>query len=262
MRVLQITAFSGWGCTGRIALGIHNVLVEQNHESLIAWGRTNTAPSTVPTIQIGNKFDQHIHGLYTRITDRCGFGSLRTTKEFLKKVDEYRPDLIQLHIMHGYYINLELLFHYIKGKNIPVVWTFHDCWAFTGHCPYFDLVKCDKWKTGCNNCPQKLHHPTSWLIDNSKQNWQRKKELFTSIDNLTIVTPSKWLAGLVKLSFLKNCRVEVINNGINLQNFKPTYGKITNRLGLKDKRMVLGVSSSWADSKGLAGRNNWFRKNR
>ena len=181
MRVLQITAYSGWGCTGRIAVGIHNALINQNQECAIAWGRINTAADTVTTIKIGNKLDQNVHGLYTRITDKCGFGSRATTRKFLKEIDEYAPDLIQLHIMHGYYINLEILFEHIKKKNIPVVWTFHDCWAFTGHCPYFDLIHCEKWKTGCYDCEQKRHHPTSLIFDNSKWNWEKKKELFTEI---------------------------------------------------------------------------------
>lgn len=251
MRVLQITAFSGWGCTGRIAVGIYNILVAQGCESVIAWGRINSAPETVQTIQIGNHRDHQLHGLYTRITDKCGFGSNKATQEFIKKIEEYKPDLIQLHIMHGYYINLELLFRYLKEHRIPVVWTFHDCWAFTGHCPYFDLVGCDKWKTGCHDCQQKKHHPTSWFVDNSKWNWEKKKQLFTGLNNLTIVTPSKWLARLVKQSFLKECQVVVINNGINLNDFKPTKGNIYEGYNIKGKKIVLGVSSSWAKSKGL-----------
>lgn len=251
MRVLQITAYSGWGCTGRIAVGIHNALVAEGHESQIAWGRKNTAPENLPTIKIGNKLDQQIHGLYTRVTDKCGFGSKRVTRDFLKQIDDYKPDLIQLHILHGYYINLELLFKYIEERNIPTVWTFHDCWAFTGHCPYFDLVGCEKWKTGCSECPQKAHHPTSWVLDNSKWNWEKKKELFTSVNNMTIVTPSEWLAGLVKQSFLKECKVEVINNGINLNNFKPQTSEIRDKYNLGDSILVLGVSSTWAASKGL-----------
>lgn len=251
MRVLQITAFSGWGCTGRIALGIHNVMVAQGHESVIAWGRINNAPAEVPTIQIGNKFDQQRHGLYTRITDKCGFGSRGVTKEFLRKLDDYNPELIQLHIMHGYYINLELLFTYIKQHKIPVVWTFHDCWAFTGHCPYFDYVGCEKWQTGCHDCQQKKHHPASWLLDNSAWNYKKKKELFTGVNNMTIVTPSEWLTGLVKKSFLKEYPVVVINNGINLNDFKPTEGTFRQDYGIKDKKIVLGVSSTWVKSKGI-----------
>lgn len=251
MRILQITAFSGWGCTGRIAVGIHNVLIEQNYESKIAWGRVNTAPSDVPTIKIGNKYDQQIHGLYTRLTDKCGFSSKRVTREFIKELDQYNPDLIHLHIMHGYYINLEILFNYIKEKSIPVVWTFHDCWAFTGHCPYFDYIGCEKWIAGCHRCEQKNNHPTSWLLDNSKWNYDKKKELFTGIQNMTIITPSKWLARLVKKSFLRDYPVTVINNGINLSDFKPTDGDFRKKHNLLGKKVILGVSSTWAKSKGI-----------
>lgn len=252
MRILQITAFSGWGCTGRIALGIHNALISEKNESKIAWGRINSAPENVKTIKIGNNYDQKLHGLYTRLTDKCGFGSWKVTEQFIQAIDEYNPDLIQLHILHGYYINLEVLFDYIKSKKIPVVWTFHDCWAFTGHCPYFDLVKCERWKTGCYDCPQKKHHPASWLLDNSKSNWNRKRELYGNYDKLTIVTPSIWLANLVKESFLSSRNILVINNGINLDNFYiRTNSNIKSKYKLENKRIVLGVSSSWAISKGL-----------
>lgn len=251
MRVVQITAFSGWGCTGRIVLGINNILLEKGFNGTIAWGRKNTVTDNISTIKIGNKYDQMIHGLYTRITDKCGFASKIVTKKFLSKLDEYNPDIIHLHIMHGYYINLEILFEYIKEKNISVVWTFHDCWAFTGHCPYFDAIGCEKWKTGCNNCQLKLHHPTSWLLDNSSWNYEKKKKLFTGIKNMTIVTPSKWLAGLVKESFLKEYPVIVINNGINLENFKPTKSNFKQKYGIEDKKIILGVSSTWCKSKGI-----------
>lgn len=251
MRVLQITAFSGWGCTGRIAVGIHNALVSKGHECAIAWGRTNTAPENVQTIKIGSGLDQKIHGLYTRLTDRCGFASKKATEEFLTKIEEYNPDIIQLHIMHGYYINLEILFRYIKEKNIPVVWTFHDCWAFTGHCPYFDLVACDKWKKGCHHCVQKRHHPTSLGLDSSKWNWEKKRATYGDYSNMTIVTPSVWLAELVKESFLKNLHVEVINNGVDLTVFKPTFGNYFEKFNIADKKIILGVSSTWVPSKGI-----------
>lgn len=250
MKVLQITAFSGWGCTGRIAAGIHRALTEAGHESCIAWGRVNTAEN-IPNIKIGNRLDQNLHGLYTRITDKCGFGSKQTTRQFIKKIDEYDPDIIQLHIIHGYYINLEELFNYLKEKEKPVVWTFHDCWAYTGHCPYFDVVGCDKWKTGCNHCIQRRHHPKSWLIDNSQWNWNKKKKLFTGISNLTIVTPSKWLKKLVKQSFFNSCNVEVINNGIDTETFKPTESSKRDTLKVGNRKMILGVSSTWSENKGL-----------
>lgn len=251
MRVLQITAFSGWGCTGRIAVGIHNALVRKGHESAIAWGRINTADKDIPTIKIGNSLDQKMHGLYTRVTDRCGFASKRATEEFVKEIARYNPDIIQMHILHGYYINLEILFNYIKSNNIPVVWTFHDCWAFTGHCPYFDLVKCEKWKSGCYDCEQKKHHPASWLMDSSEWNWKKKKELYGNYPHLTIVTPSIWMSQLVKSSFFAGTRVVVINNGINLNTFKPTFSDCFEKYSLANKKIVLGVSSTWVKSKGL-----------
>ena len=251
MRVLQITAFSGWGCTGRIAQGICETLIENGKEAAIAWGRTNTAPDTIETIQIGNRNDQLLHGLYTRITDRCGLGSKAVTKKFLKQMDAYAPDIVHLHIMHGYYINIEILFRYLKEKKIPVVWTFHDCWAFTGHCPYFDMVGCEKWKTGCYSCEQKLHHPQSLLLDNSKGNYRRKREAFTGVEKMVIVTPSEWLKGLVEQSFLKEYSVKVINNGINTKDFQPTFGIMKEKLGIGEKKILLGVSSTWAEGKGL-----------
>ena len=251
MRVLQITAFSGWGCTGRIAQGICETLIENGNEAAIAWGRTNTAPDTIKTIKIGSRNDQLMHGLYTRITDRCGLGSKAVTKRFLKQIDEYAPDIVHLHILHGYYINIEVLFRYLKEKKIPIVWTFHDCWAFTGHCPYFDMVECEKWKTGCHSCEQKLHHPQSLLFDNSKENYRRKCEAFTSVENMVIVTPSEWLKGLVEQSFLKKYPVKVINNGINTGDFQPTAGNVKEKLGIGEKKILLGVSSTWAEGKGL-----------
>lgn len=251
MKVLQITAFSGWGCTGRIAVGIYDALVKNGHECVIAWGRTNTAPESVKTIKIGSSLDQIIHGLYTRMTDKCGFASKKVTEDFISKIEEYKPDIIQMHIMHGYYINIEVLFNYIKKKEIPVVWTFHDCWAFTGHCPYFDLVACEKWKTGCHHCAQKMHHPTSWGLDSSNWNWNKKRELYGQYSNMTVVTPSIWLANLVKESFLGNLSVEVINNGIDLSVFKPTFGRYFEKFNITDKKIVLGVSSTWVKSKGI-----------
>ena len=251
MRVLQISAFCGQGAPGKIMLGIHNVLENQGHQSVIAWGRATSASGTVPTIQIGRKIDYFTHALYTRLTDKCGFGSVRATCAFLKKLEKLQPDLVQLHMLHGYYINLALLFNYLKEQEIPVVWTLHDSWVITGHCPCFDMIGCEKWKAGCHDCPQRSHHPSSWFVDNSEWNWHKKRELFTSLKNLTIVTPSNWMAGIVAESFLKDFPIKVIHNGINSQIFKPTSSNVKSRIGAEGKKIVLGVSSTWAPSKGL-----------
>lgn len=251
MKVMQITAFSGSSSTGKIAQGISELLMEKGHEAVVAWGRINNSQSKVPTIQIGTKKDYLFHGLYARITDRNGFASKRATKELIKKIEQYRPDIIHLHILHGYYINIEILFTYLKEKKIPVVWTFHDEWAFTGHCPCFRQIKCDKWKSECHHCVQRKEHPASLFVDRSRKNFRDKKRLFTGVDKLVVAAPSAWMKSMVKESFLKDCAVRVIHNGIDTACFTPTESDIKEQLGIKDKKIVLGVSSTWVDAKGF-----------
>lgn len=250
MKVLQINSVCGTGSTGRIVVDLYKVLESQGHECKIAYGRGD-APNDVNTIKIGNKFDNYWHVFKTRVFDKHGFGSLNATKKFIKKIKEYNPDVIHLHNIHGYYINIEILFNFLKEFDKPVVWTLHDCWAFTGHCSYFDYIGCDRWKERCHSCPQKSTYPSSKFFDNSKFNYEKKKELFTSIKNMTIVTPSIWLGDLVKKSFLKIYDVKVINNGIDLKVFKPNEGNFRKKYKLEDKFIVLGVASVWSNRKGL-----------
>lgn len=247
MKILQINSVCGVGSTGRIATDLYKVIEEAGHECVIAYGR-GTAPEGIKTIKIGTNFDNYMHVAKTRIFDKHGFGS---TKEFIKKVEEYDPDVIHLHNIHGYYINTEILFEYLKRANKKVVWTLHDCWAFTGHCSHFDYIGCDKWKNGCKKCPQKNEYPSSKIADASEFNYEKKKELFTSVKYMTIVTPSKWLAGLVKESFLGKYEVIVINNGIDLDVFKPTESDFREKYGLQDKKIILGVASVWTERKGV-----------
>lgn len=250
MKILQINSVCGVGSTGRIATDLYKVIEEAGHECVIAYGR-GTAPEGIKTIKIGTNFDNYIHVAKTRVFDKHGFGSTKATKEFIKKVEEYDPDVIHLHNIHGYYINVEILFNYLKKSNKKVVWTLHDCWAFTGHCAYFDYVGCSKWKEGCKECPQKKEYPNSLLMDNSQWNFNKKKDIFTGVKDLTIVTPSKWLAGLVKESYLSNYKVEVINNGIDLDVFKPTKSNFRERYDLENKFVVLGVANEWNKRKRL-----------
>ncbi len=210
----------------------------------------NTIPDDIPHIIIGNSTDVKVHGLMTRITDKTGFYSRKATKEFIQKIEEYNPDIIHLHNIHGYYINIELLFDYLKETQIPVVWTLHDCWAFTGHCCYYSMAGCDRWKTGCHDCPQKKAYPASLLMDNSEWNYKKKKELFTGV-NMHLVAVSEWLAGEVKESFLQDYPLSVIYNGIDLSVFKPTVSDFKKKYGIEDKKVALGVASTWDVRKGL-----------
>lgn len=250
MKVLQINSVCGVGSTGRIATDIHQILIEQGHESYIAYGR-GYPNNCDAAIKIGTNIDNYVHVALTRIYDKHGFGSKKATEEFITEIEKLDPDVIHLHNIHGYYINIELLFDYIKMNNKRVIWTLHDCWAFTGHCSHFDYAGCTKWKKGCFICPEKTSYPASVFFDNSDLNYLRKRETFTGVKDLIIVTPSKWLAGLVKESFLREYPVVVINNGININIFKPTESSFREKHQLKDKFMILGVASNWGRKKGF-----------
>lgn len=250
MKILQINSTCGFGSTGRIAVDILNTVAENGGEGLICYGRGN-AESSIPSYKIGSETLVKIHGALSRVTDRQGFYSTSATKALVGKIKEYNPDIIHLHNIHGYYLDIRVLFNYLKKCGKPIVWTLHDCWAFTGHCAYFTVSGCEKWKTGCNNCPSKKEYPQSLLFDSSEKNYNEKKELFTGLTNLTLVTPSVWLKELVKESFMREYPVKVINNGINTDIFKPTESDFRKKYGVEDKKIFLGVASVWEERKGL-----------
>ena len=252
MRVLEINSVYGCGSTGKIAVQIADIVNSHEGESLVAYGRDFCKQKEeVSSYKIGNGYTSYIHAGLSRITDRQGFYSKRATKQLVEKIIEFNPDIIHLHNLHGYYLHLPTLFNSLATIGTPIVWTLHDCWTFTGHCSYFDYIGCDKWKTGCYNCPQKKSYPSSYLLDQSKRNYQEKKELFTSLKNLTIVTPSKWLAQLVKQSFLKDSRVEVIYNGIDTEIFSPTPSTWKSENNI-DKPVILACAAQWGQSKGFS----------
>ena len=252
MKVFQINSVCGIRSTGRICTDLAEVLRLQGHESIIAYGR-ESVPEKYKDIsyRIGTDFGVKINALKARIFDNEGFNAKRATRKLINQIKKYDPDVIHLHNLHGYYLNIEILFDYLKKSDKPVVWTLHDCWAFTGHCSYFDFVGCDKWQTECSKCPQKKGYPTSKCRDRSKKNYFQKKAAFTGVRNLTIVTPSKWLKDMVKLSFLKEYEVEVIPNGIDLTVFKPSPSDFRERYGIVNKKIILGVASVWDKRKGL-----------
>ena len=238
--------------TGRICTDIANKLEQEGHECKIAYGRENVLSEYEKYAhRITSPLEVKIDGVKSRLFDNAGLNSKRATKKFIKWVEKYDPDLIHLHNLHGYYINIEVLFEYIKRKNKPVIWTMHDCWAFTGHCSHFARINCDKWLSGCHHCPKKKGYPSSVFLDNSKRNYHKKKAVFAGVENMTIVTPSKWLASLVEQSFFKGTKIQVINNGINTDIFKPTQGNFREKYGLQNKKILLGVASAWSESKGL-----------
>lgn len=248
----MINGVCGIRSTGRICTDIAQMLERQGHTVKIAYGREE-----VPTayqkyaVRIGSDTDVKIAGAEARLFDNAGFSNKKATERFIRWVQKYNPDIIHLHNIHGYYLNIEMLFDYLKTCGKKVIWTLHDCWAFTGHCTYFDYVGCDKWKNGCGDCPQKTSYPASYVLDRSKQNYKKKERIFNGVDNMTLVTPSAWLARLVKESFMAKYDVGVIHNGIDTEIFHPTKSVIRKRYHFGDKKVILGVSSGWLPSKHL-----------
>lgn len=250
MKVLQVNSVCGYGSTGNIVVDLYHALREQGHDCCIAYGRGN-APDNVQSYRIGSDIDVYVHGIFSRITDKHAFYSKKATKRFVKWMKDYDPDVIHLHNLHGYYINIEILFEALKQMDKLVVWTLHDCWAFTGHCAHYTKAGCYKWMSGCGKCPQKKRYPSSVFIDNSCKNYANKKDIFNRVENMMLVTPSQWLADEVQKSFLSKFPRKVIYNGVDLSVFQPTQGDFRKKHHLEDKKIILGVANVWNEGKGL-----------
>lgn len=251
MKVLMINVVCGIKSTGRICTDLASALEARGHDVKIAYGRDSVPEHAKKyAIRIGNKKDVVFHGIYARLFDAAGLGSKTATKRFIAWVEKYNPDIIHVHNLHGYYINLPILFEYIKKNDKCVIWTLHDCWSFTGHAGYCNQVGCEKWKKGCYSCPLKHEYPSS-IIDRSKRNYEWKKMLFANIKQLTIVTPSVWLANLTRQSFLNRYEIEKIPNGIEIEHFKTKQSTFRQINNLVQKIMLLGVAYPWSKRKGL-----------
>lgn len=246
-KLLQINITANWGSHGKIAEGIGLAAMKHGWESYIAYGRWMN-PSKSHLYHIGSKLDEIIHGISSRIFDNQGLMSHISTYKLIKFIQEIKPDIIQLHNIHGYYLNYPILFRYLKASGLPVVWTLHDCWAFTGHCAHYMYKNCEKWKDQCYDCPLKSNYPKSILFDRSYSNFLEKRELFNSLQNLTLVPVCRWLDEEVALSFLKDNKRQVIYNGIDTDIFTikhhDDYIRKKYNIPLHNK-VILGVASNW-----------------
>ncbi len=253
MKILQINSVCGIRSTGRICTDIAELLCENGHQCRIAYGR-NTAPDEYLkyAYRIGGELDAILHAASARLFDNSGYCSKMATRRFVKWAESYEFDIVHLHNIHGYYINIQVLFDYLKRAGKPIVWTLHDCWAFTGHCAHYESVGCEKWRIGgCGKCPQKTAYPKSIFLDNSKRNFENKKRLYGLQEKLTVVTPSHWLGEQVKQSMLCGCEITVINNGVDKAVFKPRKSNFRLRYGLENKKVILAAASVWTREKGV-----------
>ena len=254
MRVLIINCVCGIRSTGRICTDLADEFLQAGNVVRIAYGRIGEVPEKYRpyAVRIGTEVDCVFHALRTKVLDQHGFGSQKATFKFLQWVEKYNPDLIWLHNIHGYYINVEMLFAWIKRHpQLKVKWTLHDCWAFTGHCAYFSVANCEQWKIRCVRCPQLHQYPSCFGYSNVSKNFERKKNAFQGVSDMTLITPSRWLANLVKQSFLQEYPIEVRYNEIDNRIFKPTLSDFRQQYNLQDKTIVLGVASTWDERKGL-----------
>lgn len=249
--LLQINVTCNWGSTGRICEGIAETANADDWDCYLAHGARYVNVSAFPAYSVGSKWSNYRHVIYSMLTGRHGLGSNRETHELINYINDLKPDIIHLHNIHGYYLNYKILFEYLRDLGTPVVWTLHDCWAFTGHCAHFDHIGCNKWKTQCKHCPLIHYDYKSLYFDNSTYNYNLKRQLFTSIPNMQIVSVSKWLGNLAGESFLGKYNVRTIYNGIDTEIFKPQESDIKKSLGIENKKMLLAVGTSWDKNKGL-----------
>ena len=253
MKVAMINSVCGIRSTGRIMSQLADAVAANGDSCVMVFGR-ESLPRELEgkAYRMESPLGVRLHGLRARVFDGAGFGSAAATQRLLKRLDAFAPDVLHLHNLHGYYLNLPILFDYIKRKKLPVIMTLHDCWTFTGHCSHYEFAGCSRWRTGCFDCPQKGEYPASWLMDRSKQNYQRKRQLFLGVENMTLVTPSHWLAQACGESYLREYPICVIPNSIDRSRFVPMASDVRKRFGLEGKRIVLAVSSAWGDGrKGL-----------
>ena len=240
-----------WGSTGKIVEGIGSLAKSRGWDVYVAHGARYKNRSSLKAIQVSSRAEEWIHYVESSLFDAQGLGSRCATRRFLRKIDEIKPDVVHIHNIHGCFLNYPLLFNYLRDKQIPVVWTLHDCWAMTGHCVHFERTHCEKWKTMCEKCPQKMDFPTSYLLDRSKRNYALKKQLLTSMDRMRITTVSAWLKGVAEQSYLNKFPIDVVPNGIDTSRFVHTDTDIKKRFQIESKILLLAVASGFEERKGI-----------
>lgn len=247
-KLLIINVSLNKGSTGRIAEQIGEMAKHFDYEVYYAHGARYVCKSEHKTIQIGSLWEEYIHAIcYSSLLGIDGFGSKIATKKLISVIESIRPDIVHLHNIHGHYINVKVLFEYLYKYKIPIVWTLHDCWCFTGGCSFLNKSKCEKWQEQCYKCPLRP------FVDFSKYLYDLKKNLFANYRNIILVPVSNWLDHLLKKSFMKFIPSHTIYNGIDLNVFKPVEnnGDLMEIYPIQGKQIILGVAAPWSKRKGF-----------
>lgn len=252
MRIFQLNTYCGIKSTGRIALEIARLVQNDGGECLIGYGVPEISKDAQPfACRVGKPLERKLHGAIRKLFDAEGYGSYIGTKKLIREMERFQPDLVHFHNLHGCYLHLPSLFRYLSKADLPIVWTLHDCWPFTGHCAYFDFAECNLWKTGCHHCMQQKSYPACVGLDGSKRNYRHKMKWFRLLKRLTFVAPCQWMLGPLGESFMKDYPARVIPNGVNLAAFQPTESDLRERYHLDNKAVCLSVAAEWDARKGL-----------
>lgn len=253
MKILLINSVLGIGSTGRIVETLYRFFKNEGHDVKIAYGRNKYNKIPVEDqLCLYNKLNINYHGFMSRIFDNSGLAySKKVTSKLIKYIEEFKPDVINLHNLHGYYLNIPMLLRYLATTNIRCVFTLHDCWLFTGHCAYFYYNQCDGYKTACVKCKFKKTYPKSILCNNAKTNLEMKKRLLDGIKNKSFICPSNWLKNFAKRSILKNEKIDVVYNAIDYSVFNLDAKNYFDKSKLPAKKYIICVANYWTESKGL-----------
>jgi len=245
VKVAIINSVYGVGSTGKIVKELESCLKENDIQCKVFYGRKNGNETGGEFF--GSNFSVKLHALFSRLFGGQGLKSNNATKNLIKQLEEFNPDVINLHNLHGYYLNYKILFEYINKKNIKVYWTLHDLWPITGHCAYYENCNIT---SECKGCKNKKEYPKAFL-DNTHKNYLLKKQLFSDVKDLTFICPSEWIKKEIGKSFLSNKKCVVINNGIDIDKFNNVKENFKQKYNLQNKKVLLGVSLQWSSRKGL-----------
>ena len=251
MRVAFINTVCGKGSTGRICTVLAEHLLSKGHEVLLVHGRGDCPDSlSAYSYRMENELSLYSKVLEARLRDNDGFLASMATKKMLSAMDSFSPDIVHLHNLHGYYIDIRMLFEHLNRSGRKVIWTFHDCWPFTGHCVHM-ISGCSQWMNECRKCPCKSAYPKSVLLERAQRNFSAKRELYAHFPSLTVVTPCHWLKRLMRQSMLSDLPTHVIHNGIDTTVFHRTESEFRQKYGLEKRFILIGVAPYWTDTKGF-----------
>ena len=251
MKVILINSYN-FGSTGRVCCAVQKYLNNTGDICLFAYGEGKASDELHYNYKISTKKKMTLHAIKTLICGLHGYYSKQDTKRLILWIKNEKPDIIHIHNLHGGYVNYITLLNAVGVLGIPVVFTLHDCWLYTGKCYHYYEANCDKWLKNCGNCPQLSMYPKSYFFDRTKKMLTDKKHTFEKLHDATITCVSDWLAGEARHSFLNKYEIVTIKNGIDTEIFKSVSNEWqSDGVEIRGKYVILGVASSWNSHKGL-----------